>query len=374
MSQSRIPIWNGPVTAWCLPDLRHSWFWVCCTSPSCNHRRAVPVAPWRIRWDEPDTLAAINRRFRCSVCGRKGCNFLPPPTDAEGVGPFPVGYQVWMAGERRRGESYEMRDARVRAEYLARFPSGDALGEFRGGRPGPASMCGKFTAMASWAEVVAFSRPLNKQQPASANDEPVTLKVMGLLNVIIWDTQEQRRKVVKMRWGFPHPKNWKVPQPIHARSETMDELKTFRRPFLSGQRGIVLMRTFNEGKQIAPSKTEQWTIDPVPEYMMGAAFIFERFAPPDLAASPFDACVLVTVPANALIQTLSTEHAVSDRMPAFLAPEDWATWLAEGSNDPKAAKAACKTREGVRWMMTKEERTASQKRSKPTISDPSGLA
>lgn len=235
-------------------------------------------------------------------------------------------------------------------------------------------MCGKFTAMASWAEVVAFSRPLNKQQPASANDEPVTLKVMGLLNVIIWDTQEQRRKVVKMRWGFPHPKNWKVPQPIHARSETMDELKTFRRPFLSGQRGIVLMRTFNEGKQIAPSKTEQWTIDPVPEYMMGAAFIFERFAPPDLAASPFDACVLVTVPANALIQTLSTEHAVSDRMPAFLAPEDWATWLAEGSNDPKAAKAACKTREGVRWMMTKEERTASQKRSKPTISDPSGLA
>jgi putative SOS response-associated peptidase YedK len=81
----------------------------------------------------------------------------------------------------------------------------------------------------------------------------------------------------------------------------------------------------------------------------------------------------VTVPANALIQTLTTEHAESDRMPAFLAPEDWATWLGEGGNNPAAAKAACKTREGVRLTMTREERTASAKRSKPTVSDPKGL-
>jgi putative SOS response-associated peptidase YedK len=225
--------------------------------------------------------------------------------------------------------------------------------------------------MASWAEVVAFSQPLTSDR-AGANDEPVTLKVMSPLNVIVWDAQEGRRKVVKMRWGFPHPKNWKVPQPIHARSETMDELKTFKRPFLTGQRGIVLMRTFNEGKQVAPTKTEQWTIDPIPEYMTGAAFIFDRFSPPDLPA-PFLACVLVTVPANALIETLTTAHAASDRMPAFLAPGDWVTWLGENGNDPAAAKAACKTTEGVRWTMTKEERAATQKRSKPTISDPTGL-
>jgi len=225
--------------------------------------------------------------------------------------------------------------------------------------------------MASWAEVVAFSQPLDRAGAGRANDEPVTLKVMGPLNVILWDASEQRRKVVPMRWGFPHPKNWKIPQPIHARSETMDELKTFKRPFLTGQRGIVLMRTFNEGKQVAPSKTEQWTIDPVPDYMTGAAFIFDSFTPPDI--SPFLACVLVTVPANSLIRTLSTEHAESDRMPAFLAPEDWTTWLGENGSDPEAAKAACKTREGVRWTMTKEERAATQKRSKPTVSDPSGL-
>jgi hypothetical protein len=60
-------------------------------------------------------------------------------------------------------------------------------------------------------------------------------------------------------------------------------------------------------------------------------------------------------------------------MPTFLASEDWAAWLGENGNDPAAAKAAFKTREGVRWTMTKEERAAKNKRSKPTNSDPKGF-
>jgi len=369
-TSERLPIWDREVRAWCLPDIRHSWFWVCCVSPFCNHARAVPLAPWRIRWGEPDVCVLMRRHFRCGVCGRKGCIFLAPTTDAKGVAPFPAGREVHMAGPKNKFENWADRDARVLAEYVARFGTSDALGSFRG--PGELQMCGKFTAMASWAEVVDFSQPLDRDPAQASNDEPVTLKVMSLLNVIVWDAAQQRRRIVPMRWGFAHPKNWKIPQPIHARSETMDKIKPFAAPFASGQRGIVLMRTFNEGKQVAPSKTEQWTIDPIPNYMTGAAFIFDRVVPPDLSASPFHACVLVTVPANALILTLTTEHAVSDRMPAFLAPEDWAVWLGEGVNDPVAAKAACKTREGVRWTMTREERAATQKRAKPTVSDPKG--
>lgn len=37
------------------------------------------------------------------------------------------------------------------------------------------------------------------------------------------------------------------------------------------------MRTFNEGKQVTASKTEQWTIDPIPAHMTGAAIIFDSF-------------------------------------------------------------------------------------------------
>jgi hypothetical protein len=231
MSNTRIPIWNRPVKPWCLAAVRHTWAWVVCISSFCGHRRAVPIAPWRIRWGEDDTWTAIRQHFRCGACGRKGCVFLVPQVDGEGIDPFPPRDQLLrIGGERKIGETYPDRDARVRVEYLARFPSGDALGEFRCDPRGPASMCGKFPAMASWAEVVAFSQPLSRGPAPGANDEPVALKVMGQLNVIVWDAQEQRRKVITMRWGLPHPKSWKVPQPIHARSETMDELKTFAGP------------------------------------------------------------------------------------------------------------------------------------------------
>lgn len=233
-------------------------------------------------------------------------------------------------------------------------------------------MCGKFTAMASWAGVVDFSQAFSATSGAGSNDEEITLKVMGPVNVIIWNEAERKRKIVSMRWGFPHPRNHRIPQPIHARSETMDELKTFKGPFTSGKRGIVAMRTFNEGKQVTKSKTEQWTIDPIPAHMSAAAFIYDSFTFPDLPA-PFLACVLVTVPANELIRSLTTEFVEPDRMPALLDEADWKTWLGECGNDPAAAKAACKTTEGIHWKMTKEERKATQKRTKPTVSDPSGL-
>ena len=83
---------------------------------------------------------------------------------------------------------------------------------------------------------------------------------------------------------------------------------------------------------------------------------------------------MATVPANALIRTLTTEHAESDRMPAFLAKDDWVTWLGETGASPEEAKVRLKTVEGINWKMFKEERAASKaKRAKPTVSDPTGL-
>jgi putative SOS response-associated peptidase YedK len=79
------------------------------------------------------------------------------------------------------------------------------------------------------------------------------------------------------------------------------------------------------------------------------------------------ACVMVTVPANQLLMKLPT-----DRMPAILAPEDWAIWLGEEAADHDRIKACLKTMEGVRWTMTAEERAAKPRR-KPTVADPGGL-
>jgi putative SOS response-associated peptidase YedK len=227
-------------------------------------------------------------------------------------------------------------------------------------------MCGKFTAMASWREVVEFSRPLTRDDVRETdNDRVVTFRVMSNLPVIIWDPIEKKRRVVAMRWGWPDPKNWKIPKHIHARGETVDTLKTFAPSFLDGQRGIVIVRTFNEAPDI-PGPTIQQTITPGDAGALGIAFIFKQFEVPE-AAAIMPACVMVTVPANQLIAQLPT-----DRMPAVLAYENWAAWLGEEPADHDRVKACLKTEEGVRWTMTKEEKASTTKRKKPTGSDPGG--
>ncbi|MGZ4825601.1 MAG: SOS response-associated peptidase family protein, partial [Terriglobales bacterium] len=154
-------------------------------------------------------------------------------------------------------------------------------------------MCGKFTALASWSEVVAFSQPLTEsgggEGPSGddgSNDEIVTYRVGGLLPVIVWDRETRARRVVKMRWGFPDPRDWRRPRPIHARSETIDGKEPFRTPFHAGQRGIVVFRTFNEGEEVVkPSgrtETRQWTVDPRDGQPRGFAFVWRRFEIPDL--------------------------------------------------------------------------------------------
>jgi putative SOS response-associated peptidase YedK len=229
-------------------------------------------------------------------------------------------------------------------------------------------LCGRFTAMASWRELHSQLDAFAKATTARSDgeeDRQMTLRVMGALPVIIRDKESKQRRVVPMRWGFPHPKDWKRPQPIHARSETIETTKAFASAFLDGQRGIVLMKTFCEAPDIE-GPTQQHIITPGEEQALAAAFVWRSF---DVGLSvPLLACCLVTVPANALIATLPT-----DRMPAFIAPEDWETWLGETPATVDQVKACLRTVEGVRWTMTKEERAARQPRQKPTVSNPSGL-
>jgi putative SOS response-associated peptidase YedK len=199
-------------------------------------------------------------------------------------------------------------------------------------------MCGKFTAKASWSDIVDYAW----SAPSGIGDEDriVTLRVMNNLPVIVFDGGQ--RYVMPMRWGFPDPADWRRPRPIHARAETIDTIPTFAAAFRDGQRGIVLMNSFNE----APDSGEQHVIDPGGP--VGVAFVWRRF---DIGGSPLLACVMVTVAVNALLGGLPT-----DRMPAILAPEDWARWLGQDDASPYDIKACLKTVEGARWTMTREER------------------
>ena len=105
-------------------------------------------------------------------------------------------------------------------------------------------MCGKFTTRASWTGIIDYI--WREESPDLDDDRRLTLRVMGDLPVILFDHVNGGRRVVPMRWGFPHPMDPRRPQPIHARAETVDSVSAFADAFHDGQRGIVLMESFNE--------------------------------------------------------------------------------------------------------------------------------
>jgi putative SOS response-associated peptidase YedK len=219
-------------------------------------------------------------------------------------------------------------------------------------------MCGKFTARASWRDVTDLADAV----PGAEADRIVTLRVMDMLPVIVCDGGQ--RFTLPMRWGFPDPADWRRPRPIHARAETIDTVPSFAAAFRDGQRGIILAETFNEAPDDGKGGSgAQHTV--TPPSPVGIAMLWRRFI---VADQPLLACVQVTVPANALLAGLPT-----DRMPAILAPEDWATWLGETDTSLAEVKACLKTVEGVRWTMRREERAQSAKRARPTVTDPLGL-
>jgi putative SOS response-associated peptidase YedK len=226
-------------------------------------------------------------------------------------------------------------------------------------------MCGKFTAMVSWAQIVAYSEAFlsgggdgQGDSEGGGNDEIVTYRVGGLLPVIVWNAEARERRVVNMRWGFPDPRDWRRPRPIHGRSETIETKEPFRTPFHAGQRGIVVFRTFNEGEEVlkpsGKTETRQWTIDPQDGRPRGFAFVWRRFEIPDLPV-PMLACVMVTVPANELIRRTIKSQEDDPRMPAILEDDAWSAWLGEDNVTPAAAKAVLKTMEGVNWQAAPEK-------------------
>ena len=228
-------------------------------------------------------------------------------------------------------------------------------------------MCGKFTAQATWREVVDFSQPLAGEGggdvddgSAEERDEILAYRVGGLLPVIVWDPAAGGRRVVPMRWGFPDPRDWRRPRPIHARSETIDAKEPFRRPFQAGQRGIVVFETFNEGEEVTkPSgarEVRQWTVTPGDGQPRGFAFLWRRYEIVGQPA-PLPFCVMATVPANELVRRSIKPLEDEPRMPAILGSFDaWATWLGEDGSTPAAAKGLLKTMEGVNWTAAPQAR------------------
>lgn len=213
-------------------------------------------------------------------------------------------------------------------------------------------MCGKFTQMASWAEIVAFSRALTEPPRPKAggggeggggergggsgeggNDASVVATPMRFASIMRLDTKGAR-EMVPMRWGFSKPGAASPARPdyMHARAETVDVRPAFAASFRE-RRGLCFVRTFNEGEEIG-SRTRQWTVTPKDGRPLAIAVIYEEWRNGDLSLLTF---VQVTTAANALIAP------ITDRMPAILPERDWPLWLGETAAPLAAVKAALVT-------------------------------
>lgn len=205
-------------------------------------------------------------------------------------------------------------------------------------------MCGKFTQMASWREVHAFSGPLVLKME---DDAVITSTPMRMAQILHLD-DSGARVMTPMRWGFSKKSAVSPSRPdhMHARAETVDSLPTFASAFASG-RGILMVQTFNEGEELPNGKTKQWVITPKDGEPIAIAVIFERWVRGDESFWTF---VQVTTPANALIAPLT------DRMPAILRREDWSLWLGETGASSDAVKATLQTYDDAgSWSIAPQE-------------------
>lgn len=208
-------------------------------------------------------------------------------------------------------------------------------------------MCGKFTQMLSWREVVEFSRLLTDiGATRPGNDEVTTFTPMRAVPVVHPDGGGQRI-VSPMVWGFTDRAagGRRIPKHMHARGETVHALRTFREAFHQ-RRGVTWIRTFNEGREVptlysddtptGKSWTQQWNLvrrDGRPAII---GVVFDSF---DSGRGPEHEFVQVTVPANAMIA------AITDRMPLILDEGDVALWLGETAAPVEEVMALIRTRE-----------------------------
>jgi len=234
-------------------------------------------------------------------------------------------------------------------------------------------MCGKFTYMATWAEVHDFSQPL-VQRPTNAPEETAT--PMRPAPVLHTDAAGART-LTEMRWGFTGDRNGRAyPEHIHARD---DKLLTSRlwRPHFEGRRGILVVGSFNEGEEVATykpdrvtptgnTKTRQWTIRPKDGSRLAIAVIYRTAQAPAGEVLEF---VMCTAAANKGI----ARFVVADpdpRMPAVLHEDDIPVWLGEVPASPEEIRAVLRPYEDEgRWDMAPSDGANQKRKSVPPKQD-----
>ena len=186
-----------------IPETR-SFFWVRvrCRIPFCGHSRAIPLAPWRIRWGVENPTRLMRRFFKCGSCGRRGCEFEAPHLGTGQNGAkigvnqqYPHGDELRIRGERRWPETYPDAAERVLAEYKARYPCGDAIRTVD-------AMCNLYSLKAGQKHIADTAGAL---RDLTGNMPPYPASFPNRIAPIVRTAPDGVRELLNSRWGFPPP-------------------------------------------------------------------------------------------------------------------------------------------------------------------------
>ena len=192
-------------------------------------------------------------------------------------------------------------------------------------------MCGRFViarAVSGALPQLLADLPNWAEVPESYNVAP-TASVPLIHNETDVATGEIRRVFDFAHWGFVAA--WKKSfterrQPFNARVETIATNGMFRSAF-QRHRGIIPAMGYYEWRVLADGSKVPYFIT-APERGLAMAAIFEDWADPLLAAGdPHQVRRSTTIITR---DAIGPAAAVHDRMPVFLAPDDYDAWLGGG--------------------------------------------
>ncbi len=186
-------------------------------------------------------------------------------------------------------------------------------------------MCGRFSLTAAPQEVRRlFSFTDLPNFPP--RDEIRPTEPIGIVALV-----QGERRFLLVRWGFvpgwvKDPRDFSLL--INARAETAAEKPSFRGAMRHG-RCLVPANGFYEWRAQGSGPKRPYLIAPADGRLVAFAGLTETWAGAD--GSEVDTAAILTVPANDLVAP------IHDRMPAVIAPGDFADWLDTAHVDAKAA-------------------------------------
>jgi putative SOS response-associated peptidase YedK len=187
-------------------------------------------------------------------------------------------------------------------------------------------MCGRYTQMATWAELVEYFN-LVGAQPAEVTPRYNIAPSQSVL--AIGPDRNGHLAAAMFQWGFIP--SWITDKdtahaPINARVEGVEGKPTFS-DALRHRRCLIPATGWYEWKRLKGRKQ--------PYYFRmkdGKPFAFAGLWEPwrsEPGAKPLLTCCLFTVPPNELAKT------VHNRMPGIIHPSDYAVWMDQKTDDPE---------------------------------------